>query len=111
MATDPATQSALNSLASAADAARKAYMAANAANPTADLGQLYRQEMQAQALAADALDKQLASNPGVQAAQTALDQASAGIRNNLATFTNITTALTTMTNLVKLATTLRAFFV
>jgi hypothetical protein len=49
-AAQPSGADIIASLASAADAARQAYLVALAANPAADLGELYSKEMAAQAV-------------------------------------------------------------
>jgi hypothetical protein len=107
--TPPNTQSVLASLASAADAARQAYLTALAANPGADLSQLYGAEMQAAAIWSQAQNKALNNDPSVAAAQTNLDAVTQSIRNKLSTIKSISTWVTLVGNLVQLATTVAKF--
>ena len=106
----PSQAAVLQSLLSAADAAQQAYLSAQAANPGADLSQLYIAEINAQNLYMTALNKTLANNPAVAAAQTSLDAATANIKSELATITNIMTWVTLVGNLVSLATSVAGFF-
>src|SRR5580658_535666 len=89
----PNTQSVLASLASAADAARQVYLTALAANPGADLSQLYGAEMQAAAIWSQAQNKALNNDPSVTAAQANLDAVTKAIRNQLSTMKNISTCV------------------
>lgn len=106
----PTPQSVLASLSAAADAARQAYFAALAANPGADLSQLYAKEMAALAVWSDAEDKALKDDPTVATAQKELDSAVQIIRNELSTIKNISAWLILLDNLVKLATSVGAYF-
>jgi hypothetical protein len=106
----PSAQTVLASLAAAADAARQAYFTAMAANPGADLSQLYSAEMQAAALWSQAQNKVLTNNSGVAASQAKLDASTQSIRNQLATLTDISTAISLVGNLVQLATTVAKCF-
>jgi len=107
----PSTQDVLDSLASAADAARQVYMAALVANPAADLSDLYRAEMKAAAIWAAAEDKALSNDPTIPAAQAKLDAATQGIRSELGTLKDVSTWLTVVNGLVQLAATVAKFFV
>ncbi len=108
----PTTENLLASLASAADAARQAYLTAAAANPGADLSQLYLKEMAALAAYSDAEDKALdATDPNIGKAQGNLDAATQMIRKELSTITNLSSWLTILDNLVNLAATVSKFFV
>jgi hypothetical protein len=106
----PASDAVLASLASAADAARQAYLAALAANPGADLSVLYKKEMAALAAWSDAEAKALTNDPRIPAAQDALDAATANVRNELATLTDIASWLQLVDKLVQLATTVSGYF-
>ena len=107
----PTQQSVLASLAAAADAARQAYMSALTANPGADLSQLYLKEMAAANAWSAAEAKALnAKDPGVTTAQAGLDSATQVIRNELGTIKNISTWLSLLDNLVRLATKVGTFF-
>ena len=106
----PSSQTVLASLAAAADAARQAYLTALAANPGADLSQLYSAEMQALAIWSQAQNKALNNNPNLATAQSNLDAATQLIRNELATIKNISTWVTLVGNLVQLATTVAKCF-
>ena len=86
-------------------------MAALAANPGADLSQLYAKEMAAAAAWSDAENKALNSDPAVAAAKANLDSATQVIRNELGTIKNVSTWLNLLDNLVNLATTVGSFFV
>jgi hypothetical protein len=81
----PTQESVLASLASAADAARQVYLVALAANPAADLSQLYLKEMAALACWAEAEKKALTNDPAVAKAQANLDTAAQVVRSELAT--------------------------
>jgi hypothetical protein len=110
----PSQDSVLASLGAAADAARQAYLAAMAANPGADLSQLYLKEMAAYQAWADAEAKALNQNADAAAlasAQAALDNATQVIRSELATIKNIATWLSLLDNLVQLAAKVAPFFV
>ena len=109
-ASQPTSDTVLTSLAAAADAARQAYLAALAANPGADLGQLYAKEMAALAAWSGAEKKALTKDPAVAQAQADLDAATKVIRSELATIKNISTWLNLLDSLVKLATTVGKFF-
>lgn len=110
-AAGPTADDVVASLASAADAARQAYLAALAANPGADLGTLYAKEMAAQALWSEAENKALNGNPGVKTAQAALDAATQQIRNKLGTLKDVDQWINLVDGLVQLATTVSKFFV
>jgi hypothetical protein len=105
----PTAADVVASLGAAADAARQAYWAALAANPAADLSQLYKHEMSAYALWSDAEDKALKNDPAVQAAQAALDAATAKVRSSLATLKDISQWLQLLDGLVNLATSVSKF--
>jgi len=109
--TQPSKDDVVASLAAAADAARQAYMAALAANPDADLSNLYKDEMAAAAIWSDAENKALTADPAVAAAQAELDAATKNIRDNLATLQDIVKWIQFLDELVKLATTMSKFFV
>jgi hypothetical protein len=109
-ANPPTKDEVLASLAAAADAARQAYMAAQAANPGADLGQLYTREMKAAAAWATAEDAALSNDPNVAKAQADLDAATKDIRAKLGNLTDIKTWLTLLDNVAKLAGTVAGFF-
>jgi hypothetical protein len=106
----PTSDTVLASLAAAADAARQAYLAALAANPGADLGQLYAKEEAALAAWSAAEKKALMQDLNVAQAQADLDAATSVIRSELATIKNISTWLTLLDNLVKLAATVGKYF-
>ena len=107
-AANPPTQDdVLASLAAAADAARQAYMAAQVANPGADLSSLYVLEMKAAAVWSEAEDAALTNDPGIASAQADLDAATKDIRAKLGTLTDIKAWLTLLDNVVKLAGTLK----
>ena len=106
----PTTQQVLDSLASAADAARQAYMAALAANPGANLSSLYQAEMKATAIWSAAESKSLTNDPGIATAQASLDTATKDIRSQLATLTDIAGWLNLVNSLVQLASTVGKFF-
>lgn len=108
--TQPSIEAVLASLAAAADAARQAYFAALAANPGADLSQLYSAEMQAAALWSQAQDQALTNNSDVAAAQAKLDAATQAIRNQLGTLTDVSSWITVVANVVQLATTVAKCF-
>jgi len=107
----PIAESVLATLAAAADAARQAYMTALQANPGADLSQIYAKEMAAARAWSDAEVKALGNDSAVVAAQKDLASATQVIRNELSTIKNISSWLTLLDNLVKLATTVSSFFV
>lgn len=109
-AAPPSAVDIVSSLASAADAARQAYSAALAANPGADLSQLYASEMKALAAWSSAENKALNNDPAVSAAQASLDSATQVIRTELSTIKNIATWISLLDNLAKLATSLSGFF-
>jgi nicotinate-nucleotide pyrophosphorylase len=109
-AAQPNANDVLASLASAADAARQVYLVALAANPGADLSQLYVAEMKALALWSDAQDKALNNDNAIAAAQSNLDAATQAIRTALSTIKDISTWATLANNLVQLATTVAKFF-
>jgi len=111
LSSQPTAQSVLATLAAAADAARQAYMMTLQANPGADLSQLYAKEMAAARAWSEAEGKALGNDPAVVAAQKDLDSATQVIRNELSTIKNISSWLTLLDNLVKLATTVSSFFV
>lgn len=106
----PNNASVVASLASAADAARQAYLTALEANPGADLSDLYKQEIAAQTAWSAATAKALTANPAIAAAQKALDAATAAIRNDLNTVTAITQWVSRLDNLVQLATKVAGYF-
>jgi hypothetical protein len=106
----PTQSSLLQSLLSAADAAQQAYLAAQAANPGADLSQLYLAEIKAQNLYFDALNKTFNNDPAVTSVETNLAAATQAIQAELKTITNITTWATLVGNVVQLATTVASFF-
>jgi hypothetical protein len=110
-ATTPSADTVLASLASAADAARQAYLNALDANPGADLSALYTKEMAVMNAWSAAAAKALGPSPDVAKAQAALDSATGVIRSELATIKNIATWATLLDNLVKLAASVAAFFV
>jgi hypothetical protein len=107
----PSTQDVLDSLASAADAARQAYLAALDGNPGADLSDLYRAEMKALAIWSAAEDKALQNDPAIAAAQAELDAATQKIRSQLSTLQDVSTWLSLLNSLVQLAATVGKFFV
>jgi hypothetical protein len=107
----PTQDEALKSLASAAEAARQVYLTALAANPGADLHELFLKEMAAAAEWSEAADKALTEDPGVSKAKSDLDKATASIRGTLDTFKDIVAALQALDGLVKLAATVGKFFV
>ena len=104
-----ASVAAVASLGAAADLARQIYMSALAANPNADLSQLYSKEMKAAALWSDAESKVLANDPAATKAKQALDSAVANARKDLDGLKGLTEALTAADKLLKLATTLSKF--
>jgi len=104
-------KSVVDSLGSAAEAARQAYLVALNANPPGtDLSALFAKEMAAAAIFSAAADKALNGDPGVDAAQTALDQATKSVRDKLSTLKDAAAWLTALDSLVKLATTVAGFF-
>ncbi len=107
----PSTQSVLDSLASAADAARQAYLAALAANPGADLSDLYRAEMKAMAIWSTAESKALNNDPAIAAVQANLDAATQKVRSQLSALQEVSTWLRLVNSLVQLAATVATFFV
>jgi hypothetical protein len=109
--TQPSKDDVVSSLAAAAEAAHRAYMAALAANPEADLSELYKAEMRAAAMWSVAEDQALIADPAVEKAQKDLDEATKNIRNQLGTLKDISKWIQLLDGLVKLATTVSKFFV
>jgi len=103
-------QSLLQSLLAAADAAQQAYLAAQAANPGADLSQLYVAELNAQNIYLTNLNKTFNNDTAASAAQKNLDQLTSTIKSELGTITNISTWITLVGNIVQLAGTVAEFF-
>jgi hypothetical protein len=103
-------QSLLQSLLAAADAAQQAYLAAQTANPGADLSQLYQAELNAQTIYLTALNKTFNKDPTVAAAQQKLDALTTTIKSELSTITNVATWVTLVGNVVQLAGTVAGFF-
>jgi hypothetical protein len=85
-------------------------MAALAANPGADLSQLYMKEMVALRVWSTAENQALKNDPAIGTAQNDLDSATKIIRNGLSTIKDISTWLSLLDNLVKLADTVGSFF-
>ena len=108
--TQPTASETLNSLASAADAARQVYMTAFAANPGADLSQLYLKEMEALAVWSSAQAKALKDDSEITKAKSDLDALTQTIKDELSTIKNVSTWMTLLDNLVKLATNVGTFF-
>jgi hypothetical protein len=102
--------SALASLAAAADAARQAYMSAATEHPGADLSALYVQEMKALTLWSGAVAKALRPDPALPAVQRDLESATSAIRSDLAAVKTIDGWVTRLGSLVQLATKLAAYF-
>jgi hypothetical protein len=100
----------LQSLLTAADAAQQAYIAAQTANPGADLSTLYLEEINAQNLYFTALNKTFTGDPAGDTAQKNLDTLAGAIKSELGTITNVSTWITLVSNLVQLATTVTKFF-
>lgn len=95
----------IGSLAAAADAARQAYNAALAANPGADLSQLYTSEMKAMRIWSDAENKALTADASEAAnAQASLDALTTTVRSELSTIKNVASWATILDNLVSAAT-------
>ena len=101
----------LKSLASAADVARQAYMAALQANvPGSDLSELYCNEMAAATIWSSADLKALGPDPDIATAQHALDEAISSVRADLTSVKMISDWVTRVTNLVNLATKVSKYF-
>ena len=109
--TPPTDKETLDSLAAAADAARQVYLTALAANPGADLSKLYLQEMAALAIWSSAQSKSLNGDLAVSQAKSDLDALTQTLKNELTTIKNVSTWITLVDNLVKLAGSVGAFFV
>ena len=107
----PTAADVVQSLADAADAARQAYLTAQAANPSSNLTQLYLDEMKAASLYSDAEDKALSNDPTTAQAQKDLDAATKNIRTKLGDLKDIAQCLAALDQLVKLATTLSKLMV
>lgn len=106
----PNGASVLASLAAAADAARQVYLVALEGNPAADLSALYAKEIAAQTAWSSATAKALGPNPAVTVAQLSLDAATAGIRKDLKTVTDIAQWVSRLDSLVQLATKVAGYF-
>jgi len=110
-AAPPSASEIVASLGAAADAARQAYLAALAANPGADLSDLYKNEMVAAAIWSAAENKALNGDPKVKAVQTALDAATQNTRNKLGTLKDVAQWIDLVDGLVQLAMAVSKFFV
>ena len=106
----PTGDSVLASLAAAADAARQAYLTALAANPGADLSQMYAQEMAAASIWSAAAVKAFNNDPAVAEVQANLDSTTKVIKSELTTIKNIDTWVTLLGSLVQAATRVATFF-
>jgi hypothetical protein len=107
----PSAADIVASLGSAADAARQAYLAALAANPAADLSELYKKEMAAAAIWSAAENKALNGDPKVKAAQAALDAAAQNTRSKLGTLKDVAQWINLVDGLVQLAMAVSKFFI
>jgi hypothetical protein len=103
-------QSLLQSLLAAADAAQQAYLAAQSANPGADLSQLYLAEINAQNTYLAALNKTFNGDPTASAAQQSLDNLTSTIKSELSTIQNVSTWITIVGSLVQAAASVATFF-
>lgn len=110
-AVPPSQADVVASLAAAAEAARQAYLAALAANPGADLSDLYKQEMRAAALWSEAESKALNNDPRIAQAASDLDAATQAIRSNLQSLKDIAGWLNLLDSLVSTAAAVAKFFV
>jgi hypothetical protein len=100
----------LQSLLMAADAAQQAYLAAQAANPDADITPLYLAEINTQTIYMTALNKTFNSDPAAEAAQQNLDALTSTINADLATITNVSASVALIGSLVQQATSVATFF-
>ncbi len=109
--TQPSKANVVASLAAAADAARQAYLVAMAANPAADLSQLYNAQMAAATIWSTAEEQALSADPAVAAVQAALEAATKDIHDKLGTLKDIAQWVQVLDGLVNLATSVSKFFV
>jgi hypothetical protein len=100
----------LQSLLTAADTAQQVYISAHAANPGADLSQLYRKEIDAQTLYFKALNSAFNGDPAASDAQRQLDAITDSIKADLSTITNVNTWIKRVAGLIEAATTIVGFF-